>query len=85
MKCVETDVHNDGHRPIITHALNDKSLCKPIDFEETITSISRFCEQHPNHYPIIISIENHATDTNRYKMLNNIFHAFGKKLFILNN
>lgn len=28
LKCVELDVHNDGTRPIITHAFKDKSLNK---------------------------------------------------------
>jgi hypothetical protein len=83
VKCVEADVHNDGHKPIITHALNDKSLCKPIDFEETIHAIARFCEHHPNHYPLILSLENHATDNNRYKMLNVLFHSFGSKLLLI--
>lgn len=83
VKCVEADVHNDGHRPIITHALNDKSLCKPIDFQETIHAIVRFTEHHPGHYPLILSLENHATEANRYKMLNVLFHSFGNRLFLL--
>ena len=32
LKCVELDVHNDGDVPIITHAVKDRSLCKPINF-----------------------------------------------------
>lgn len=53
---MELDVHNDGSKPIITHAINDKSLCKPIDFEETIEAINKFCNHHPNHYPIVLSV-----------------------------
>lgn len=82
---MELDVHNDGSKPIITHAINDKSLCKPIDFEETIESINKFCNHHPNHYPIVLSVENHASDANRYKMLNILMKTFDKKLFIVNN
>jgi hypothetical protein len=77
-------VHNDGHRPIINHALKNKSLCKPIDFEETLISINRFSDHYPNHYPIMFSMENYATETNRYKMVNMFLRIFGKKLFIYN-
>ena len=85
LKCVELDVHNDTdkHRPIITHAINDKSLCKPIDFEETIEEISRFCKKHPDHYPIILSIENHAKEENRYKMFNYLNRNFDNALLLL--
>lgn len=76
-------MHNDGDRPIITHAFKDKSLCKPIDFEETIQSISNFCNTHQNHYPIILSIENHASEINKFKMFSIIMRAFGKKLLLV--
>jgi hypothetical protein len=80
---VEIDVHNDGERPIITHAFNDKSLCKPIDFEETICQIAKFCESHLDHYPIILSIENHAKDENRYKMMNVLMKYLNDKIFYI--
>ena len=62
---MELDVHNDGYTPIVTHALKDQSLCKPILFEDIIKEVDRFSEQMKmegiKHYPIILSIENHAT------------------------
>lgn len=56
LKCVELDIHNDGDTPIINHALGDRSLCSPIDFEETIKEIAKFSDSNPKHYPIILSI-----------------------------
>lgn len=78
-------MHNDGQRPIITHAFNDKSFCKPIDFEETIKVIGEFCRKNKNHYPLILSIENHAMEENRYRMFNILYKVFDKKLFMVNS
>jgi hypothetical protein len=32
VKCVELDVHNDGVKPIVTHAFKGAGFCKPVDF-----------------------------------------------------
>ena len=45
IKCVELDIHNDGHTPIVTHAIKGAGLCKPILFEDVIKEIDRFSEQ----------------------------------------
>lgn len=45
-------------------------------------SINRFSNHHRDHYPIIISLENHATDTNRIKLFNVLFNIFKEKLFL---
>lgn len=80
---MELDIHNDGDVPIINHAVSDTSFCKPIDFEETIKHIARFLETCPNHFPIILSIENHAKEENRYKVSNILLKYLFKKIFFL--
>ena len=38
---------------------------------------------HPKHYPIILSIENHAREENRYKMANILTKYLSKQLFYI--
>lgn len=87
IKCVELDVHNDDSTPIVTHAIKGKGLCKPILFEDVIKEIDRFSEQikleNNFHYPIILSIENHASDKNKEKMLNILTKYFSDTLFYM--
>lgn len=46
-------------------------------------AISTFCDGNPQHYPILLSIENHASEANRYRMLNIILKCFGMKLMLM--
>jgi hypothetical protein len=84
---VEIDVHNDGIKPIVTHAFKGKGFCKPVDFENVIKIISNCSAQcikeHKSHLPIVLSIENHASEENRERMLDIMTRYFGKSLFYL--
>ena len=70
IKCVQLDIHNDDSVPIVTHAIKGAGLCKPILFEDVIKEVDRFSEQAKmeaghSHYPIILSLENHASEENK--------------------
>lgn len=47
--------------------------------------IGEFCRKNKNHYPLILSIENHAKEENRYRMFNVLYKVFDKKLFMVNS
>ena len=63
------DIHDDSSKPLVNHAFKNLSLCKPIDFEDVIKVIKIYSAQcdleNSVHYPIILSLENHASFENR--------------------
>lgn len=82
VKCVEIDVH-DGPEgtPIVTHGIQGKSLCSAISFEDTIRAIAKFSKENPNHYPIILSIENQASGNSIYQIYDIFVNHFADKIF----
>ena len=79
LRCVELDCW-DGKKPedeiIITHG---KAMCTDILFKDVLVAI-RDCAFVTSEYPVILSIENHLSLANQYKMAKYFDEIFGELL-----
>lgn len=53
LKCVEIDVHDSFGDIIVKHGYTPTAS---IRFEDVVKAIQHFSEQHPGHFPIIVSL-----------------------------
>lgn len=83
-KCLEIDVWDGPDRkgkliPVVYHG---HTMTSKIELESVLMVIKNYLFNHPDTYPIILSIENHCSIPFQEAMAKQIKHIFGVKLFI---
>jgi hypothetical protein len=51
-----------------------------VTFQEVVQAVGRFSQEHPGHTPIILSLENHASDDQQLQMCATLRAVFGDKI-----
>jgi hypothetical protein len=71
----------DGENgPVIKHGY---TMTTPIRFDSVIQEIKEFSQLNPDHYPIILSLENHCNEQNEQLMAASLKRIFADKLFLI--
>jgi len=87
-RCLELDCwdgkkHKTADKPIpvLFHGIHGKTLTTTILFEEVLICIANYIENHPMTYPIILSLENHCTESYQLQMAHLLKKILGDKIY----
>ena len=74
-----TILHNTDSIPVVFHG---HTLTSKIAFVEILHGVQNYLENHPDTYPIILSLENHCSHPFQSAMAKNMKDVFGSKLYV---
>ena len=82
LDCWDGDAPEDTNGEVIPVLFHGHTMTSKIAFVEIIYSVKMYMDDHPDTYPIILSLENHCSHTFQAAMAKNLTDIFGEKLYI---
>lgn len=80
IRCIELDTHDGSAGPIIKHGY---TITSAITFRSVVEAVAEFSQLNPEHFPIILSLENHCGAQNQLLMAEILEQTLGGRLFTM--
>lgn len=82
-KCLELDCWDGPEKPTLTPIIyHGHTVTSKIPFLNVILGVKGYLDQHPNTFPIILSLENHCSPPYQEEMARILQTVLGKALFV---
>ncbi|CAB9512209.1 Inactive phospholipase C-like protein 1 [Seminavis robusta] len=82
LDCWDGDAPDDTNGEVIPVVFHGHTVTSKIAFVEILHGVKTFLDDHPDTYPIILSLENHCSHPFQAAMAKNMSDIFGKKLYV---